>query len=73
VFDQWLYLHRSVAGGPGYARLDFRISSRTGERAELSVVEQNLLQPPAWEHGDSFSLAATYSLRGVYGRITWRF
>src|SRR6202042_609001 len=42
-----------IARGPGHARLDLRISSRTGEPAERSVVEQNLLRPPAWEHDDS--------------------
>ena len=47
--------------------------SRTGEWAELGVVEQNLLQPPTWEHGDSLPMNGTQSLRKAYGRIAWRF
>src|SRR5580700_3906088 len=49
-------LHRSAARGPVHARLDLRLSSHTRESTELSVVEQNLLQPRTWEHGDSLPM-----------------
>jgi iron complex outermembrane receptor protein len=74
-FDQSLYYTARLPGGsiPGHARLDLRLGRRLGERAEISLVGQNLLRPRSMEYGDSFAIIGTQSVRSVYGQIAWRF
>jgi iron complex outermembrane recepter protein len=74
-FDQSLYYTARLPGGsiPGHARLDLRLARHFGERAELSVVGQNLLRSRSTEFGDSIGIIGTQALRSVYGQITWRF
>jgi iron complex outermembrane receptor protein len=74
-FDQSLYYTARLPGGsiPGHARLDLRLAKRIGERTEISVVGQNLLQARTLEYGDSAGVIGTESVRSVYGKITWRF
>src|ERR1035438_10453969 len=73
-FDQSLYYTARLPGGsiPGHARLDLRLGRRLGERAEISLVGQNLLRPRSMEYGDSFSMIGTQSVRKVYGQIGFR-
>ncbi len=74
-FDQSLYYTARLPGGsiPGHARLDLRLGRHFGERAEISLVGQNLLRSRSTEYGDSFSIVGTQSVRSVYGQIAWRF
>jgi iron complex outermembrane receptor protein len=74
-FDQSLYYMARLPGSSlaGHARLDLRLARKIGERAEVSVVGQNLLRPRTQEYGDSLGIAATRVKRSVYGSITWRF
>jgi len=74
-FDQSLYYTAQLPGGsiPGHARLDLRLARHFGERAEVSLVGQNLLRPRATEFGDANSIIGTQAVRSVYGQITWRF
>jgi iron complex outermembrane receptor protein len=74
-FDQSLYYTARLPGGgiPGHARLDLRLGRHFGERAEISLVGQNLLRPRSMEYGDSFSIIGTQAVRSVYGQVTWRF
>jgi iron complex outermembrane receptor protein len=74
-FDQSLYYTARLPGGsiPGHARLDLRLARHFGERAEISLMGQNLLRPRSMEYGDSYSIIGTQSVRSVYGQITWRF
>ena len=74
-FDQSLYYTARLPGGsiPGHARLDLRLARHFGERAELSLVGQNLLRPRSTEYGDSFAVIGTQAVRSVYGQIRWRF
>jgi iron complex outermembrane receptor protein len=74
-FDQSLYYTARLPGGsiPGHARLDLRLARHFGERAEISLVGQNLLRPRTNEFGDSFSIVGTQAVRSVYAQITWRF
>jgi iron complex outermembrane receptor protein len=74
-FDQSLYYTARLPGAsiPGHARLDLRVARHFGERAEISLVGQNLLRPRSMEYGDSYAIIGTQSVRSVYGQITWRF
>ncbi len=74
-FDQSLYFTARLPGGsiPGHARLDLRLARRIGEKAEISLVGQNLLRPRTVEFGDVNSLIGTQAVRSVYGKISWRF
>jgi iron complex outermembrane receptor protein len=74
-FDQSLYYTARLPGGsiPGHARLDLRLGRRFGERAEISLVGQNLLRPRSMEYGDAFSIIGAQSVRSIYGQVTWRF
>ena len=74
-FDQSLYYTARLPGGsiPGHARLDLRLARHFGERAEISLVGQNLLRPRTTEYGDSYSIIGTQALRSVYAQITWKF
>lgn len=58
---------------PSYARLDMQLRWRAGEALELAVTGQNLLTPRHAEFGDAYTVAHTQVLRGVLGKITWRF
>jgi hypothetical protein len=74
-FDQSLYYTARLPGGsiPGHARLDLRLGRHIGERAEISLVGQNLLRRRSTEYGDSFGIIGTQAVRSVYGQVTWRF
>jgi iron complex outermembrane receptor protein len=74
-FDQSLYYTARLPGGgvPGHARLDLRLARHFGERAEISLVGQNLLRPRAMEYGDSFAIIGTQAVRSVYAQVAWRF
>jgi iron complex outermembrane receptor protein len=74
-FDQSLYYTARLPGGsiPGHARLDLRLARHFGERAEISLVGQNLLRPRSTEYGDSLGIIGTQSVRSIYGQIAWRF
>lgn len=74
-FDQSLYYTARLPGAslPGHARVDLRLARKLGERAEISVVGQNLLRPRTVEYGDSFGIVGTQAVRSVYGSVTWRF
>jgi iron complex outermembrane receptor protein len=74
-FDQSLYYTARLPGGsiPGHARLDLRLARRLGERAEISLVGQNLLRPRSMEYGDSLGIIGTQSVRSVYTQIRWKF
>jgi iron complex outermembrane receptor protein len=74
-FDQSLYYTARLPGGsiPGHARLDLRLARRLGERADISLVGQNLLRPRSMEYGDSYGIIGAQSVRSVYGQIAWRF
>jgi iron complex outermembrane receptor protein len=74
-FDQSLYYTARLPGGiiPGHARLDLRLARHFGERAEISLVGQNLLRPRTTEFGDANSIIGTEAVRSVYAQITWRF
>jgi iron complex outermembrane receptor protein len=74
-FDQSVYYTARLPGStiPGHTRLDLRLARHLGERAEISLVGQNLLQPRATEYGDSFDIIGTQVVRSIYSQITWRF
>jgi iron complex outermembrane receptor protein len=74
-FDQSLYYTARLPGGsiPGHARFDLRLARHLGERAEISLVGQNLSRPRSTEYGDSFSIVGTQAVRSVYAQIGWRF
>ena len=56
-----------------HARLDTRLAWRLGERTEISLVGQNLLQPRFLEYNDTYQIVASPVQRGVLGKITWAF
>ncbi len=59
---------------PSYTRVDTRFGWRIGERLDLSVVGQNLLDNRHAEFGGQFQrIYSTEVKRSVYGKITWRF
>jgi iron complex outermembrane recepter protein len=74
-FDQSLYYTARLPGGsiPGHARLDLRLARHFGERAEISLMGQNLLRSRSTEYGDSYRIIGTQAVRSVYGQIAWRF
>ena len=75
AFDQSLYYTARIPNGgiPGHARLDLRLARRLGEKAEISLVGQNLLQPRFMEYGDSCGIVGTESVRSVYAQISRKF
>jgi iron complex outermembrane receptor protein len=59
---------------PSYTRLDTRFSWRPAERAELSLVGQNLLQDHHVESNDTgTSVNSTQVRRSAYVKFSWRF
>jgi outer membrane receptor protein involved in Fe transport len=68
-FDQSLYYTARLPGGsiPGYARVDLRLSKRIGERAEISVVGQNLLRSRTLEYGNSAGV-----IGGIRPKRLWK-
>ena len=59
---------------PSYVRLDTQLRWRLGERTELSLVGQNLLQDHHPESNDIYTIVnASQVKRSVYARIMWRF
>jgi iron complex outermembrane receptor protein len=59
---------------PGYTRLDLRLGWRVGEKLELSLGLQNLLDDRHPEFNGFDLLALTSQVkRSIYGKATWRF
>jgi iron complex outermembrane receptor protein len=59
---------------PSYTRLDTQLSRRLGERVELSLVGQNLIQDHHLESNDSLtSLNPSQVKRSAYIKFTWQF
>ena len=59
---------------PSYTRLDTQLTWRPGERTEVSLVGQNLLQDHHLEFNDAFqSVNSTQVKRSVYAKITRTF
>jgi iron complex outermembrane receptor protein len=57
-----------------YTRLDLRLGWHLGERADISIVGQNLLSPIHSEFGGPSSFVLAGSIRrSVYGKCTWHF
>lgn len=59
---------------PRYTRVDARLGWRVGERVELSVGLQNLLDGRHREFaGADAAVLISQSKRGAYGKLTWHF
>ena len=59
---------------PSYTRLDTQLSRHLGERVELSLVGQNLIQDHHLESNDSLtSLNPSQVKRSAYIKFTWQF
>jgi iron complex outermembrane receptor protein len=59
---------------PSYTRLDTQLSWRLGERWQLNVAGQNLLQDRHVESDDNrTSVNSSQVKRGAYAKMTWRF
>lgn len=59
---------------PAYTRVDARVGWHFAERASVSVVGQNLLQPRHFEFGPSTgNINATQIKRSGYAKLTWTF
>ena len=59
---------------PSYTRLDSQLTWRLGERQQLSVVGQNLLEDHHVEFSDQLQIVnSTRVKRSVYGKFTWQF
>jgi len=74
-WDQTLGYTGPLANGniPGYLRLDARFGWRMGEKWEVSIAGQNLLQPRHAEFPDSQLIDHMLDQRSVFGKITWHF
>lgn len=59
---------------PAYTRIDLRVAWRPRPGLEASLVGQNLLEARHKEFGSTSVVTnATQVVRGVYGKLTWRF
>ena len=59
---------------PAYTRVDTRVGWHFAERASLSLVGQNLLQPRHFEFGTSTgNIITTQVRRSGYAKLTWTF
>jgi outer membrane receptor protein involved in Fe transport len=59
---------------PSYTRVDTQLNWRFAERAEFSLVGQNLLRDHHVESNDiDTSVNSSQVKRSTYARITWRF
>lgn len=58
---------------PSYVTLDLRTAWRPLNNVELSVVGQNLLQSSHLEYVSENQTLPTAIVRGVYGKISWKF
>ena len=59
---------------PAYTRVDTRVGWRFAERASISLVGQNLLQPRHFEFGSSTgNISTTQIRRSGYAKLTWTF
>jgi len=59
---------------PSYTRFDTQLSRRLGERVELSLVGQNLIQDHHLESNDSLtSLNPSQVKRSAYMKVSWQF
>lgn len=74
-WGQTLYWYAALPNGAAAAhtRVDSRLGWKAGERAEFSIVGQNLLRPGVMEFGNAFELAGTEVQRAVFGKVTWAF
>lgn len=79
--DAWLrYVDSNVAVStmgavniPSYVTLDLRSAWRPLKNLELSVTGQNLLQSSHLEYVSENQTLPTAIVRGVYGKISWKF
>ena len=58
---------------PAYARVDFRIAYKAGERWTVSATGQNLLTPRHVEGIPEALTSYSYMTRGAYLKTQWRF
>jgi outer membrane receptor for monomeric catechols len=63
-----------VQGVPSYTRIDTQLTWQFAERADLSVVGQNLLRDHHLESMDQLTLVNSSLIkRSAYAKLTWRF
>lgn len=66
--------HLPVQFVPSYTRLDTQLRWQFAERAELSVVGQNLLQDHHLEFNDALAAVNSSQVkRSAYAKVSWRF
>jgi iron complex outermembrane receptor protein len=58
---------------PAYCELDVRLSWHASKNLELSIVGQNLLHDRHLEYVISSPNPREEIVRGVYGKVTWRY
>jgi iron complex outermembrane receptor protein len=63
----------AVEGAAAYTTADVRLAWRATERVELSLVGQNLFERQHQEQGPYPFVASSDVMRGVYGKLAWRF
>jgi iron complex outermembrane receptor protein len=76
TWDTSLYFVSQLAAQevPSYTRLDTQLGWRPGERLEVNLVGQNLLEDHHLESNDIFTVVnPSLVKRGIYAKITWRF
>jgi hypothetical protein len=63
-----------VQGVAGYTRIDTQLRWKLAERADFSLVGQNLLQDHHLESMDQLTLVNSSLIkRSAYAKFTWRF
>jgi iron complex outermembrane receptor protein len=63
-----------IQGVASYTRIDTQLSWKLGERADISLVGQNLLQNDHLESMDAVTLVNSSLIkRNAYAKFTWRF
>jgi hypothetical protein len=63
-----------IQGVPSYTRIDTQLTWQFAERADLSVVGQNLLRDHHLESMDQLTLVNSSLIkRSAYAKLTWRF
>ena len=63
----------AVEGAAAYTTADVRLAWRATERVELSLVGQNLFERQHQEQGPYPFATSSDVMRGVYGKLAWRF
>jgi iron complex outermembrane receptor protein len=63
-----------IQGVPSYTRIDTQLKWKFAERAEISLVGQNLLHNDHLESMDALTIVNSSLIkRGGYAKFTWRF